>query len=219
MSTRANQAAAARSAPPSAAAELTAGRIVDTCEALIRRHGPAKATVVDVARALGMSHANVYRHFPSKAALREAVVERWLHQVSVPIEAVAASPAPPPERLAAWLRALSAAKRERALADPELFAAYRALTAEQQGAVERHVASLLAQLSDIVSDGIRTGDFAPRDPQKTARALLEATSAFHHPLRVVETAAQPDVEAQLDAVIAILLAGLRAPDATKTADA
>jgi AcrR family transcriptional regulator len=209
MSIRDNQAAPPRAAPASPAAELTAGRIVDACEALIRRHGPAKATVVDVARALGMSHANVYRHFSSKAALREAVVERWLHEVCVPIEAVAASSAAPPERLAAWLRALSAAKRERALEDPELFAAYRTLTEEQEGAVERHVASLLAQVSGIVADGIRTGDFAPRDPAATARALLEATSSYHHPHRVVDTAAQPDVEARLEAVIGILLAGLR----------
>jgi AcrR family transcriptional regulator len=212
MSTRENRAAGPRTTPDSPAAELTAARIVDTAEALIRRHGPAKATVVDVARALGMSHANVYRHFPSKAALREAVVERWLHAVSVPIEAAAASPAPPPERLAGYFRALAAAKRQRALADPELFAAYRTLTEEQRDAVERHVATLFAQLAAIVADGIATGDFAPRDPEQTARALLDATSAYHHPKRVLDTASDPDVEARLDAILDVLIAGLRAKE-------
>ena len=47
-------------------------------EDVLRRHGPAKANVVDIARALGVSHGTVYRHFPSKQALREAVTRRWL---------------------------------------------------------------------------------------------------------------------------------------------
>jgi AcrR family transcriptional regulator len=36
---------------------LTRDRILATAEDVIRRFGPAKATVVDVARALGVSHA------------------------------------------------------------------------------------------------------------------------------------------------------------------
>lgn len=49
---------------------LTAERILETTEEVLRRYGPAKATVVDVARALGVSHGSVYRHFRTKAALR-----------------------------------------------------------------------------------------------------------------------------------------------------
>ena len=44
--------------------------------------------MVDVARALGVSHGSVYRHFASKAALREAVIERWLPRISAPLAAV-----------------------------------------------------------------------------------------------------------------------------------
>ena len=55
---------------------LTSERILETAEDVLRRSGPAKATVVDVARALEVSHGSVYRHFPSKAALRDAVAER-----------------------------------------------------------------------------------------------------------------------------------------------
>ena len=57
---------------------LNADTILSATEEVIRRHGPAKATVLDVARALGVSHTAVYKHFPSKAALREAVTRRWL---------------------------------------------------------------------------------------------------------------------------------------------
>jgi AcrR family transcriptional regulator len=75
-------------------AALTPDRILEAAEDVLRRFGPAKATVVDVARALGVSHGSVYRHFPSKAALRDAVTERWLARVSLPLEAVAAEDGP-----------------------------------------------------------------------------------------------------------------------------
>ena len=63
-------------------AVLTQERILETAEDVLRRFGPAKATVVDVARALDVSHGSVYRHFLSKAALRDAVAERWLARIS-----------------------------------------------------------------------------------------------------------------------------------------
>src|SRR6266542_6249936 len=97
---------------------LTAERILEAAEEGLRRFGPAKANVVDVARALGVSHGSVYRHFPSKAALRDAVTERWLARVAAPLAAVAAEDGPAPERLRRWLDLLVASKRQRALDDP-----------------------------------------------------------------------------------------------------
>ena len=67
---------------------LTREEILDAAEEVLRRYGPAKANVVDVARALNVSHGSVYRHFPSKAALREAVAERWLESVAQPLAAL-----------------------------------------------------------------------------------------------------------------------------------
>src|SRR5512147_3308620 len=82
---------------PMSEGPLTAERILEASEGVLRRFGPAKATVVDVARELGVSHGSVYRHFPSKAALRDAVAERWLHRISDPLEAVAKAKHPAPE--------------------------------------------------------------------------------------------------------------------------
>src|SRR4051794_22393375 len=67
----------------------TRERILKAAEDLLRRHGPAKTTVVDVARTLEMSHANVYRHFASKTELRDAVADRWLKAISGPLEKIA----------------------------------------------------------------------------------------------------------------------------------
>ena len=87
---------------------LTPERILVAAEEVLRRYGPAKTTVVDVARTLGVSHGSVYRHFPTKLALRDAVAERWLARVSEPLAIVAAEPGPAPERLIRWLDLLVA---------------------------------------------------------------------------------------------------------------
>src|SRR4249919_3016690 len=103
-----------------AAETLTPERILVAAEEVLRRYGPAKANVVDVARALDVSHGSVYRHFPSKAALRDAVTERWLARLSAPLEEAAQPTAPAAERLRAWVRALAATKQGIARDDPEL---------------------------------------------------------------------------------------------------
>ena len=105
-------------------AVLTADRILDAAEEVLTRYGPAKTTVVDVARALGVSHGSVYRHFASKAALRDAVTERWLARVSDPLKKIVAENGPAPERLRRWFDELIAKKQKKALAEPELFATY-----------------------------------------------------------------------------------------------
>src|SRR5271154_1863981 len=101
---------------------LTTQRILTAAEDVLRRFGPDKATVVDVARALGVSHGSVYRHFESKAALRDAVMQRWLARVSAPLAAIAAGKGSATRRLRRWFDALIALKHGKVRDDPELFA-------------------------------------------------------------------------------------------------
>src|SRR5271168_5161432 len=103
---------------------LTRDRILSTAEDVIRRFGPAKATVVDVARALGVSHAAVYRHVATKAELRDLVVGRWVETTMPALRAIAAPPGSAPRRLRRLVDTLIAIKRRRAADDPELFGAY-----------------------------------------------------------------------------------------------
>ena len=89
---------------PPADAPLTRDRILATAEDVIRRFGPAKATVVDVARALGVSHAAVYRHVATKAELRDLVVGRWVEATMPPLRAIAARAGPGPAAVTAAVR-------------------------------------------------------------------------------------------------------------------
>ncbi|MFF8847399.1 TetR family transcriptional regulator [Streptomyces sp. NPDC015127] len=189
---------------------LTAERILEATEEVLRRYGPAKATVVDVARALGVSHGSVYRHFRTKAALREAVTERWLGRAEVALAEITGAPQrTAPEKLVDWFSALFAAKRHKAGDDPELFATYGVLIDENSGVVDRHLDAMLGQLRQIVEEGVRAGDFADTDPVATARALFDATARFHDPAYAPEWR-KPTVDAEFDAVVGLLLRGLRA---------
>jgi AcrR family transcriptional regulator len=188
---------------------LTLDRILAAAEDVVRRFGPAKATVVDVARALGVSHAAVYRHVATKAELRDLVVGRWVEATMAPLRAIAALPGPAPERLRGLFDALIAVKRRRAAEDPELFTAYRTLAADAQSVVSPHVDELIGLAATVIRRGVEEGTFRTGDPIAAGRALLFATSRFHHPAHAAEWA-HPAIDAAYNEVWRLLMDGLTA---------
>jgi AcrR family transcriptional regulator len=169
---------------------LTREQILDAAEDVLRRYGPAKANVVDVARALNVSHGSVYRHFPSKAALREAVAERFLDSMSAPLAGITDA--------REWFETLMATKRSRALQDPELFATYVNLAHESGDVVHRHVDHLIQSLATIVGD------------PTTARALILATARFHDP-RHAASWGEPGIDDDFEAVWELLAQAIARP--------
>ncbi len=194
---------------PSDNTPLTRERILAAAEEVIRRFGPARATVVDVARALGVTHAAVYRHVADKAELRQLVVKGWVETTMPPLRAIVARRGPAPKRLRQLFDALIAVKRRRAADDPELFAAYRTLAADAQAVTAAHVDELVALTATIIRAGTKEGTFRRVDPIATARAVLMATSRFHHPMHAAEWS-DNSIDKAFDDVWKILMAGLTA---------
>lgn len=192
-----------------AAVALTEERILDAAEDVLRRFGPGKATVVDVAKALGVSHGSVYRHFPTKVALRDAVARRWLERLVAPLDPDRDTDGPAAERLLRWLQRLAAIKQGMALNDPELFATFSQLTTDAREVVAAHVEHLAAQLTRIIADGVSTGEFSATDPAAAGLAVLHATARFHHPLHAAEWS-DPAVGSELLEVWRLLVQGLAA---------
>ncbi len=185
-------------------------RILDAAVEQLRRHGPAKTGVVDVARALDMSHSNVYKHFASKSALFDAVAERWLAHVMAPLTKIAADrKTPAPKRLKAWVRQLADVKRRKVLDDPEMFAVYGAVTRDAHAVVAQHLAHLHGEIGEILRDGAKAGDWSLKSADAAARLILNATSRFHHPAMVQLDGGKSDLK-ELDAVMDVLIAGLQA---------
>ncbi|MEV7022936.1 TetR family transcriptional regulator [Kitasatospora sp. NPDC093558] len=188
---------------------LTAEQILLAAEDVLRRFGPAKATVVDVARILGVSHSSVYRHFPSKAALREAVTQRWLDQAHFELANISIEGGLAVERLHRWLLTLFAAKRKKALDDPQLFATYMVLVEENSGTVEAHIDTMVGQIAQIVQDGMETKEFKLAHILTTARAVFEATAHFHDPAYAGEWN-DPKAKERFEAVWTLIVNGLLA---------
>jgi AcrR family transcriptional regulator len=192
--------------PPDA--PLTLDKILATAEDVIRRFGPTKATVVDVARALGVSHTAVHKHVGSKAELRNMVLGRWLEATMPPLRAVVAERGPAPKQLRKLIDALIAVKRRRAREDSELFTAYRTLAADAKSVITAHVDEMINLVAKIIAAGVQEGAFRTVDPAATGRAVLVATSKFHHPAHAAEWG-DSAIDAAYDDVWQLLMDGLR----------
>ncbi|RDI27931.1 TetR family transcriptional regulator [Lentzea flaviverrucosa] len=187
---------------------LTGEAILAATEEVLRRYGPAKATVVDVAKALGVSHGSVYRHFPTKAALREAVTRRWLDAIHLEMESVLDAGASAADNLRAWLQHLFDRKRLSHVDEPELFATFKVLVSESRIIPEYHLGHLVGQIARIISAGVETREFVTDDVQRTAQAVWDATQMFHHPAHAQEWG-NPHIQEEFDAVVSLVVAGLR----------
>jgi AcrR family transcriptional regulator len=192
---------------PQAGTPLTRDRILATAQDVIRRFGPDKATVVDVARALGVSHAAVYRHVATKAELRDLVVGQWVETTMPPLRAIAARRGPAPQRLRRLIDTLIAVKRRRAADDPELFAAYRTLAQDAQSVVTAHIDELVELTAMVIRSGVKEGTFRTLDPEAAGRAVLFATSRFHHPAHAPEWL-DPAIDTAYNDVWRLLMNGL-----------
>jgi AcrR family transcriptional regulator len=167
---------------------LSKENILDAAEQVLRRFGPDKTSVVDVARVLKVSHGTLYRHFSSKSALREAVTERWLHQnILSPLKDITEQfDGTAKEQLRLWMDTLIRSKRTYAVDDSEMFAMYASVTLEAVDMITVHVDQLIGQIACIIEKGIQTKEFRAVNLEATARAIFNATSRFHHPAHAKE---------------------------------
>jgi AcrR family transcriptional regulator len=186
---------------------LTAEKILAAAEEVLRRFGPDKANVIDVAKALGVSHGTIYRHFPSKAALLEAVVERWLGRIISPLAVIAAEDGPAAERLQRWFDILVTLKRRKLGEDPELFATYLASAGQPYGSFIGEAGRLKTHIAKILDDGIRQGVFSAMDAAQTGAAIFDATLKFHHPAHA-GLWNDKDIDSDFDNLWRLILRGL-----------
>ena len=186
---------------------LTIDRIIATAEDVIRRFGPDKATVSDVARALGVSHAAVHKHVGTKSELRDLVVGRWMEVMMPPLREIVVERGPAQKRLRRLMETLMAIKRRRAKDDPELFAAYRTLALGARSVVAVHIEELVSLIAVVIRSGIAEGSMRKLDPVAAGKAVLLATSRFHHPLHADEWS-DPNIDTAFDDVWRLLMHGL-----------
>jgi hypothetical protein len=105
--------------------------------------------------------------------------------------------------------ALIAVKRRRAADDSELFTAYRTLAVDAKSVVVAHIGEMIRLVGTIIAAGVEEGTFRAVDPTAMGRAVLVATSKFHHPAHAAEWG-DPVIDAAYDEVWQLVMDGLRA---------
>ena len=185
-----------------------AARILEETEAQLRRVGPDRFRLTDVARELGMSHANVYRFFPSRKALITAMADRWYEEAQAGVLGIASEPGTAVERLERFVVEFLRLKRSQ-VEDPNVRRVLEAIIEDAPEAPERRLDIIRSMVADIITDGIAAGEFRPTDPIAAAAAFLDAVAAFYRP-SMVSMAPLSVLEPRARAVVALIFKGLAA---------
>ncbi|MFO1088137.1 MAG: TetR family transcriptional regulator [Hyphomicrobiales bacterium] len=184
----------------------TRARIVRVAETLFHRYGYQKTTVADIARELQMSPANVYRFFAAKKDINEAVALRLTTEVEAAIRAMIDGPGTATEKLRAYVLMTHRMNAERYVDDVKMHEMVAVAMSESWPLIEGHIRRMHALLTEIIEQGIASGEFATPDPAVAAHCVKAATMRFCHPKLMVECANV--TEPTIDQMIDFALAGL-----------
>lgn len=182
--------------------------ILNATEEVIRRFGPDKANISDVAKSLKVSHAAIYRYFSGKAALWNAVTERWLTHLHAPTNDILKEDNPADIKLCHLLESFVEAKRLSAINDSEMFANYIKLAISSMDVIEKSKKDGINKIETVILQGIAEGIFFVESSQQAAKAVYLATSVFIHP----NSFEDPDRKQSIDSVVSLLLKGLKNPN-------
>ncbi|WP_261856595.1 TetR/AcrR family transcriptional regulator [Clostridium folliculivorans] len=182
--------------------------ILNAAEEVIRRFGPEKANITDVAKSLKVSHAALYRYYNGKTDLWNAVTERWLSNLHVYSKDILKEDTPADIKLFRLLEDFAEAKRRSSINDPEMFANYLKLAQSSMDVIEKSIQDGINSIKEVIVQGIEDGIFFEEFPQQAAVAVYLATSAFIHP-NSFEAA---DRKQNIEAVVNLLIKGLKNPN-------
>ena len=182
--------------------------VLNATEEVIRRFGPDKANISDVAKSLKVSHAAIYRYYNGKTALWNAVTERWLTNLHAPSKDILKEDSPADIKLFHLIEDFAEAKRRSAINDPEMFANYIKLVQSSMDKIEKSIEEGINCIKEIIEQGITEGIFFAEDPHQAARTVYLASSVFIHP----NSFEDPDRKQNIEAVVKLLIKGLKNPN-------
>ncbi len=192
------------------AAEETRRLILETAKGLLRRYGPDKMTVMDIARSLDMSHANIYRFFRGKSEILDALIEEWLAKIEVFVESIAQRQASAAERIEAVVLELHRKRRQKLQEDAEFYEAFRRVIEMRPDFAAKRREKILRVFVKLIESGMASGEFSEVNAQETAVVLKDATSQFLHPF-MIKASLGEDTETRAKNVVRYVLAGLAKP--------
>ena len=160
----------------------TRQQIVSTAFRLLMHHGFEKVSIIDIARACRMSHANVYRFFRSKTDILEAVEDEWLASIEEFVRLVAAQPGSAAQRIEEVAVRFFLVRIDQFEKYPQFFFTLRTLFERLPSALPKRRKLLTDLFTELIAEGIKTGEFISLSVPAAVALLENATAVFIHPL-------------------------------------
>ncbi|MDG0814445.1 TetR/AcrR family transcriptional regulator [Cohnella rhizosphaerae] len=155
--------------------------ILNATEEVIRRFGPEKANISDVAKSLNVSHAALYRYYNGKTALWDAVTERWLNRMSAASISILKEDTPADIKLFRLLEDFAEGKRLSAIDDPEMFANYIKVAHSSVEVIRKSVEEGIDRIKESIAQGISEGIFFYGISLSSGESRIFCNRCFYQP--------------------------------------
>jgi AcrR family transcriptional regulator len=181
-------------------------RIVDAGTAACRLYGPSKTNVADIARLLGKSPASVYKIFPSKAAIWDALAGNFFETDLSFTPSVDGEPTSAASRLRETALGQHRLMLQARHGDGQMFNLVVLAAEGSWPSFRDHVKRLKANVGELVSTGIATNEFVPRNVDAAASCFCASIISLWDP-RIIR-ALPSDCELSAHELASFAVAGL-----------
>jgi AcrR family transcriptional regulator len=191
--------------------ENTRSRIMDQADVLFRQFGYSKTTVADIARELDMSPANIYKFFASKNAIIQACADRNLDRIKEDLTQVARAKTGAAERLLDVILSIYRCHQDHFRNERQIYKLVITATEENWSCMRIFKEFLTKTLTEIIEDGVRSGEFRQVDAAATTRILLDSFTWITNPIlfKELKELNPDDVESRASAQVQLLQKALQ----------
>ena len=189
--------------------EETKNIILDKAFARFGHFGFGKTTMAEIAKDCEMSAGNLYHYFPSKKDIGAGCAKHCMRQKLDLIRGIARDPRLNPEKkLQAFTLDVLAYMHHQFSDQPAVMELVDFVSRERWDIVAQYMEQERSLISEILSEGIRSGDFNIQDVLETAKWIQAALIKFIAP-RYMDAFTFEELRKEAIGVTDILVQGLK----------
>jgi len=190
-------------------AEDIKGLILEKAIDRFVQYGFGKTTMVEIAKDCDMSAGNLYRYFESKFDIGVGVAQGYIAQAEQILKDVMQRPGlQPGQRLEAFVLEKLRFMHHHILEQPNAQDLVNYILDERWDLVERHRDVQNGLVSEILSEGNRSGEFKVGDVAQTANVIYAMTTKFRLP-HFIKNVTLEELEQEAKGVVALMIHGLK----------
>jgi len=172
------------------------------------QYGFGKTTMVEIAKDCGMSAGNLYRYFESKFDIGVGVAQEYIAQAEQILKDVMQLPGlKPGRRLEAFVLEKLRFMHRHIIDQPNVQDLVNYILDERWDLVENHREVQNSLISEILSEGNRSGEFKVADVGQTANIIYAMTTKFRLP-HFIKNVTLEELEKEATGVVALMIQGL-----------